>query len=347
MSDARAGIELDTDLIDRWIGERLPGAGQPLIAVRLGEGAGIANALFILDRGGHRWVLRRPPAIKNHPSAADTKREWRILNALEGTPVPHPAPLLFCEDPELIGAPFMIMGMVDGFTPGVAVPEWITSDAAALFDLGMAYVDGIVELSKVDWVAGGLEGLGKPDGFLERQVSRWLGQLDGYRVRDLPEEQFLCDWLEANRPTMSPPGIMHGDYSPYNVMAANDPPVRLAAIVDWDTGTIGDPLLDLGHLLARWVHPGEQGPLRSGDESQRKGYPTRSQMSSRYAERTGRDISALPYYEALLLFKLGVILEGNYVRVYKAGVPDHENMHWQSAPRLFEVAAEFARGIRL
>ncbi len=292
-------------------------------------------------------MLRRPPAVKNHPSAADTKREWRILNALEGTPVPHPAPLLFCEDPEVIGAQFMIMGIIDGFTPGVAVPEWITSDPAALFDLGMAYVDGIVELSKVDWVAGGLEGLGKPDGFLERQVSRWRGQLDGYRVRELPEEQFLCDWLEANRPKMSPPAIMHGDYSPFNVMAANDPPVRLAAIVDWDTGTIGDPLLDLGHLLARWVHPGEEGPLAVSDESQRKGYPTRAQMARRYAERTGRDLSALPYYEALSLFKLGVILEGNYARAYKAGVPDQENRMLQSAPRLFEVAAEFARGIRL
>jgi aminoglycoside phosphotransferase (APT) family kinase protein len=253
---------------------------------------------------------------------------------------------LFCEDTEVIGAPFMIMAVVEGFTPGVAIPAWLTSDPDALFELGMAYVDGIVALAGVDWVAGGLEGLGKPDGFLDRQVARWLGQLDGYRVRDLPEERFLCEWLEANRPAMSPAAIMHGDYSPYNVMVANEPPVRLAAIVDWDTGTIGDPLLDLGHLLARWVQPGERGPLDSSEDMWRDGYPTRDQMAHRYQEATGRDLSALAYYETLSLFKLGVILEGNYARAYRAGVPDAENRMLTSAPRLFEVAAEFARGTR-
>ena len=341
-ADARAGVELDPHVLDDWIGDRLPGAGSALSAVRLGEGSGIANALFIIERGGRRWVLRRPPAIKNHPSAADTKREWRILNALEGTPVPHPAPVLFCEDVEVIGAPFMIMSIVEGFTPGVAIPDWITSDPKALFEIGMAYVDGIVALSGVDWVAGGLEGLGKPDGFLERQVARWRGQLDGYRVRELPEEAFLCEWLEANRPAMSPAAIMHGDYSPFNVMVANDLPVRLAAIVDWDTGTIGDPLLDLGHLLARWVEPGERGPLDSSEDMWLEGYPTRAEMGRRYGEATGRDLTALAYYEALSLFKLGVILEGNYARARRAGVPDEDNRMFTGAPRLFEVAAEFA-----
>jgi aminoglycoside phosphotransferase (APT) family kinase protein len=346
MTDARAGIELDPKLLDDWIGDRLPGYGQPLVAERLGEGSGIANALYFIRRGVHEWVLRRPPAIKNHPSAADTKREWRILRALEGTSVPHPTPLLFCEDPEVIGAMFMIMSVVRGFTPGVSVPEWIASSPSALHDLGMAYVDGLVELSKVDWVAGGLEGLGKPDGFLERQVARWTAQLDGYRVRELPEEKFLTEWLEVNRPVMSPAAIMHGDYSPYNVMVANDPPVRLAALVDWDTGTIGDPLLDLGHLLARWVQPGEEGPLNVVGNLLPIGYPTRADMAARYAASTGRDISALAYYEALSLFKLGVILEGNYARIHKQGVPDSENTMTTSAPRLFEVASEFARGER-
>ena len=346
-SDARAGVELDTEVLNDWIGDRLPGAGQPLRAERLGEGSGIANALFILRRGGHQWVLRRPPAIKNHPSAADTKREWRLLQALEGSAVPHPTPVLFCDDPAVIGAQFMIMSVVEGFTPGMGLPDWVTSDPEAVHALGLSYVDGINELSRVDWVAGGLKDLGKPEGFLERQVSRWLGQLEGYRLRDLPEEKFLCEWLESNRPQMSPAAIMHGDYSPYNVMVANQPPVRLAAIVDWDTGTIGDPLLDLGHLLARWVEPGERGPLSTTGDDQPKGYPSRAEMARRYAEATGRDITAIAYYEALSLFKLGVILEGNYARARNAGVPDSENRMTDSAPRLFDVAAEFARGIRL
>ncbi|MBW8825680.1 MAG: phosphotransferase family protein [Acidobacteria bacterium] len=345
MTDARAGIELDIGVLEDWIGDRLPGAGEPMTAERLGAGSGIANALFFIRRGGHQWVLRRPPAIKNHPSAANTEREWRILRALEGTSVPHPTARLFCDDPDVIGATFMIMDVVDGFTPGVEVPDWVVDTPNGLYDLGMSYVDGLVELAKVDWVASGLEGLGKPEGFLERQVSRWVGQLDGYRVRQLPEEAFLTEWLEANRPPMSPAAIMHGDYSPFNVMAANDAPVRLAAIIDWDTGTIGDPLLDIGHLLARWVHPGEDGPLTL-PTGPLDGYPTRKEMAARYEERSGRDLSALPYYEALSLFKLGVILEGNYSRASKAGVPDSENRMITSAPRLFTVAAEFARGQR-
>jgi aminoglycoside phosphotransferase (APT) family kinase protein len=336
-------VTLDTAALDAWIGDRLPGRGNPLVVERIGVGSGIANALFIVERGDHRWVLRRPPAIKNHPSAANTEREWRILKALEGTPVPHPAPRLFCDDPSVLGATFMMMDVVDGFTPGVGLPEWISSDPQAMFDLSMAYVDGLVELSAVDWRAGGLVGLGKPEGFLERQVSRWLGQLEGYRVRELPEEQFLCEWLEANRPPMSPAAILHGDYSPFNVMVANDRPVRLAAVIDWDTGTIGDPLLDIGHLLARWVEPGEEGPL--GPVEPVAGAPTRHEMAARYEARTGRDLSALPYYEALSLFKLGVILEGTYARAHNAGEAEGSPME-NSAPRLFRVAAEFARGER-
>jgi aminoglycoside phosphotransferase (APT) family kinase protein len=175
-------------------------------------------------------------------------------------------------------------------------------------------------------------------------VARWLGQLDGYRVRELPEERFLCEWLEANRPVMSPAAIMHGDYSPFNVMVADDRPVRLAAIIDWDTGTIGDPLLDIGHLLARWVEPGEVGPL--GNEPEPPGAPTRRELAARYEHATGRDLSALAYYEALSLFKLGVILEGSYARAHHAGVPDEENPMTHRAPMLFTVAAAFARGER-
>jgi aminoglycoside phosphotransferase (APT) family kinase protein len=196
----------------------------------------------------------------------------------------------------------------------------------------------------VDWRAGGLEGLGKPSGFLERQVSRWRGQIDGYRTRELPEETFLCDWLERNRPTMSPAAIMHGDYSPFNVMVANDPPIRLAAIIDWDTGTIGDPLLDIGHLLGRWVEPGERGAI--GSSVALPGSPTRRQMADRYARATGRDLSAIAYYEVLALFKLGAILEGAYARARREGLPDEQNPMTNGAPELFAVATEFARGQR-
>ena len=336
---------LDIDKLDAWIGDQLPGAGTPLEATRLGAAMGIANTLYIISRGDERWVLRRPPAVKNDPSASDTMREWRILTALEGTPVPHPAPRLVCDDLEVMGAPFMVMDVVDGFTPGFELPAPFADDHALRYDLGMAYVDGCARLAQVDWQARGLHGLGKPDGFLDRQVSRWLAQLDRYLDRDLPELDFLPAWLDENRPTMSPAGIIHGDYSPFNVMVAPEPPARLAAIVDWDTGTIGDPLLDIGHLLARWTEPGED-PVIDVQAGGVDGYPSRAEMAARYAERTGRDLRALAYYEALALFKLAVILEGRYARDRAAGVPESENMMTAIVPKLLRGAAAFARGER-
>ena len=248
---------------------------------------------------------------EERPDGFRYRREWRILTALEGTPVPHPRPLLFCDDRAVIGAPFLVMELVDGFTPGFALPEPFASDQMLRRELAMAYVDGCAALSQVDWQARGLDGLGKPEGFLERQVPRWLAQLDRYRTRELPELDFVTAWLEANTPPMSPAAIIHGDYSPFNVMVAPAPPTRLAAIVDWDTGTIGDPLLDIGHLLARWTEPGEE-PVIDVQAGGVDGYPTRAEMAARYADRTGRDLGALAFYEVLALFKLAVILEGTH-----------------------------------
>ncbi len=336
---------LDVAALDDWIGDHLPGAGQPLTATRLGADTGIANALHVLKRGDERWVLRQPPLVKNHPSASNTGREWRLLTALEGTEVPHPTPLLFCDDPSVLGQTFMIMSLVDGFTPGFELPEPFLSDNGMRHELGLAYVDGCAALANVDWTGRGLEGLGKPERFLERQVGRWLGQLDGYRTRDLPEIDFLVAWLESNRPTTSRIGILHGDYSPFNVMAAWSAPARLAAVVDWDTGTIGDPLLDIGHLLGRWTEPGEE-PVIDVPAGGPEGYPTRAQMADRYTQRTGADLTSLPYYQALSLFKLAVILEGGYARELSTGVPDHQNSMAEHPVRLLRGAAAFARGER-
>lgn len=334
---------LDHAALEAWIGSKLGDPGKPLTATRIGAATGIANALYELRRGDDVYVLRRPPAVLNDKSAGDMVREWRILTALEGTPVPHPAPRLLCEDADVIGAPFFIMDKVDGFTPGYDLAEPFDSDPDLRRGLAFAYVDGLVELAAVDWEARGLDGLGKPQGFLERQVSRWLAQLDRYRTRDLPELDFVTSWLEANRPTMSPAAILHGDYSPFNVMVAPEPPARLAAIIDWDTGTIGDPLLDIGHLLARWTNPGEE-PILTLQAGGIDHYPTRAEMAARYAERSGRDLSALPYYECLALFKLGVILEGRVSRAKANQVPDSENSMAPLVERLMIAAAEFARG---
>jgi aminoglycoside phosphotransferase (APT) family kinase protein len=313
--------DLDVAALDEWIGDRLPGYGAPLRVTRMGRGTGEANALYWLRRGEHVWVLRRPPAVINAPGASDMNREWRILVALDGTSVPHPAPLLLggtdgpvggADGP--VGGAFLIMARVDGFTPVGVLPAPYDNPAGRR-DLGFALVDALADLAAVPWRERGLDGLGRPEGFLDRQVPRWLRQLDGYRTRDIPGLDRMAGWLEANRPPAQRPTLMHGDYSPYNVMAAPRDPRRLAAVIDWDTGTIGDPLLDIGHLLARWTEPGEEPATGVWDIEVRDGLPTRAELAARYAERTGADLSALPYYQALALFKLAIILEGSVARL--------------------------------
>ena len=331
-------------LVD-WLGDRLGDPAQPLRATPLGTDFGIGNALFELRRGDGVWVLRRPPAVLNDKTASNMTREFRILRALDGSRVPHPTARVLCEDPSVIGAAFLIMDKIDGFTPGFVLPEPFASDPGLRRGLAEAYVDALVELAEVDWRARGLDGLGKPEGFLERQVPRWLAQLERYRSRELPELDFVTDWLERNRPEMSPAALIHGDYSPFNVMVAPDPPARLSGVIDWDTGTIGDPLLDIGHLLARWTNPGEE-PVLQVQAGGTEHYPTRAELAARFAERSGRDLSALAYYECLALFKLAVILEGTYARAHAAGAPESENAMAALVPRLTRAAAAFARGER-
>ena len=337
--DSQPGF--DVAALDEWIGDRLPGRGHQLRATRMGEGTGEANALYWLRRGEHVWVLRRPPAVLNAPGASDMNREWRILVALEGTSVPHPAPLLLGGPGGPLGTPFMIMARVDGFTPVGVLPAPYDRPGGRR-DLGFALVDALADLAAVPWRERGLDGLGRPEGFLDRQVSRWLGQLGGYRTRDIPGLDWLAGWLEANRPPGQPPAVMHGDYSPYNVMASPRDTRRLAAVVDWDTGTIGDPLLDVGHLLARWTEPGEEPAIGVWDIEVRDGLPSRAELAARYADRTGADLSALPYYQALALFKLAIILEGSVAR-RRARSASQAAERAAMVDRLIRYAGLFAR----
>ena len=175
---------LDLEALEDWIGDRLPGTGEDLRVRQISGGA--SNEMFELDRAGHRWVLRRPPRHRISKSAHDMGREFRVLTALGGTPVPHPSPLLLCEDESVIGAPFFLMSHVDGFAPKDPLPAPFDADPDLRRALGFALVDGLAEVALVDWRAAGLEGFGRPEGFLERQVSRWAGQLETYRVREIP-----------------------------------------------------------------------------------------------------------------------------------------------------------------
>lgn len=330
---------LDEARLSAWLDARLPGQGSPF-SIRAITG-GSSNLLFRLDRAGCSHVLRRPPRARYDPTSHDTSREVRLLKALAATDVPHPRFVLECRDTEVIGVPFLVMEHIDGFSPVGALPEPFEQDLALRRNIGFTMIDGLAKLRAVDWRAIGLEGFGKPDGFLQRQVDRWMAQLARYQTRDIPKLDQLANWLRDNRPEQVASGLMHGDYSFPNVMIAHDLPVRQAAIVDWESSTIGDPLLDLGHLLAGWCNPGETRTyLRDVDW---RGMPTRAEMLERYAELTGMPTDGIEYYRALALFKLAIILEGAYSRIL-TGQNDyapHRTLE-QRVPQFIEQAWGFA-----
>ena len=300
-----------------WLCDRLPAAVDSLTVRPMSEGRGTSNEMYELICGNEQWVLRRPPTVSNAPSAHAVLREYRMLRALEDTTVPHPRPVLACDDTSVIGRPFFIMNWIDGFTARNPLPAEFGETAEARHQLGLALVDGLIQLEAVDWRAAGLSMFGRPDGFLERQVPRWLGQLNTYRSREIPALDNVAHWLEANRPAATPPAILHGDYGFFNTMFARSAPARLAAVVDWESATIGDPLLDLGFLTGAWTSPSEESVI-PGDISCLPGMATRDELIERYASGTGRSVEHIGYYQVLGLFKLACIIEGAYHR-YRTG----------------------------
>ena len=336
---------IDVDALQVWLSANVKG-DPPLTVERMGEATGVANALFAVRWGDRDLVLRRGPTAKITASAGNTMREGRLLAALADTDVRHPRLVAATDDSAVIGVPFILMERIDGFTPIDPLPAPFGHDPAARHGLGTEMVDALAELALVDWQAVGLEGFGKPDAFLARQVDRWLWQLDSYRSRDIPELDTVAEWLRRNLPGPGPIGIMHGDYSMFNVMFAHGAPARLAAILDWDTATIGEPLMDLGHVLARWDEAGEEPTmLGSADNPDRSGLPARAELAARYAEHTGFDLTHLRYYEVLSLFKLGCIMEGHFANAVKHGDPAGGQFTDMSLD-IIRDAARIARGER-
>lgn len=279
---------------------------------------GTQNVLLRLERGGRAYVLRRPPLHKRKNSDETMRREARVLRALAGSAVPHPAFVAGCGSTDVLGAAFYLMEPIDGFNPTTGLPALHTADARIRREMGLNMAAAIAELGELDYRAIGLEGFGRPDGYLERQVARWRSQLDGYASFDgypgpeLPGVDRVAQWLDDHRPADFRAGVIHGDFHAANVMFRRDGP-ELAALVDWELSTVGDPLLDLGWLLA--TSPGGAGPAAWPD------FPEREALISRYAQRSTRDLSAIVWYEVLACYKLGIILEGTHARAFAGLAP--------------------------
>jgi aminoglycoside phosphotransferase (APT) family kinase protein len=305
-------------------------------------GDGHSNVTFALSTD---VVLRRPPRGPLPPSAHDVLREARLLAALEPTAVRTPRVLAVCADPSLIGAPFYVMEKVEGevITDQVPAPLDDPAGRAAIAD---ELIDALVELHGVDYTEIGLEGFGKPTGYLERQLRRFTGLWEHNRTRELPVVEEIGRWLAANLPQSPPATIVHGDYRLGNTIYAATAPARLDAILDWEMATIGDPLADLGYMMIHWHQADDElGGFNLQAVTSLPGFPTRAGMIERYEQRSGRSMQALDWYVTLALWKGVVFMEGNYRRAV-AGTTDDPYLKTfgEAVVQLADRALEVTRG---
>jgi aminoglycoside phosphotransferase (APT) family kinase protein len=292
-------------------------APDDLTAAPIGDGH--SNVTFELSTG---VIIRRPPRGPLPPSAHDVLREARLLRALQGTPVRVPTVLAVCAEPEVIGAPFYIMERVEGHVITHSLPPAF-DDEAQRARIADELVDALVEVHAVDWRQVGLEGFGKPTGYLERQLRRFGGLWEHNRTRELPEVEEVGRWLAANLPESPPATVVHGDYRLGNTMFAEHAPAQLIAIFDWEMATIGDPLADLGYMVMHWTEAGDDlGRFNLHNVTTLPGFPTRRELIERYEQRSGRSMRELNWYVTLALWKAVVFMEGNYKRAVSGATDD-------------------------
>jgi aminoglycoside phosphotransferase (APT) family kinase protein len=330
---------IDLEPVTAWFRAHVAGVRPPL-AVRQLPG-GRSNLTYrVTDAAGNDWVLRRPPLRGVLPSAHDMAREHRVISALAGTPVPVPATFGLCQDPAVTGAPFYVMGYVEGIVPRDEATVAAGLDPPARAAAADSLVDALVALHDVDPDRVGLGDLGRRSGYLERQLARWQRQLEQSRTRPLPALDEVHRRLAANLPAqVGPARIVHGDFRLDNVVLS--PAGRVLAVLDWELCTLGDPLADVGLLCVYWAEPGDETiPLRAAPTAM-PGFPGRAAITQAYAARSGRDLAELDVYVAFASWKLAVILEGVVAR-HAGGAYGEGDDSWRGFAEVVVQLAERA-----
>jgi aminoglycoside phosphotransferase (APT) family kinase protein len=324
--------------LEQWFSEHAPGAVPPLEFERIAGGH--SNLTYrVSDRAGNRWALRRPPLGKRLGSAHDMGREHKVVSALGGTEVPVAPVVGLCEDESVNGAPFYVMEFVEGpVLRGLAEAE-VFPDEGERRAIGERVADTLVAIHAVDPDAVGLVDLGRKEDYVARQLRRWQGQWEKSKTRELPAIDRVHERLSARIPEQGPATIVHGDYRLDNMILT--PSGEVAAVVDWELCTLGDPLADVGLLMCYWPKPGEETRSLGEPANLAPGFPSREELADRYADRSGRDLSQLDFYVALGYWKLAIILEGVYAR-YAAGGYGKVDAGFEAFAKLVERLAETA-----
>lgn len=300
------------DELESWLDQH--GIGSGPVSATLLDG-GHSNLSFRIQRDGLDAVLRRPPRPPLPPGAHEVVREARLLAALAGSAVPVPRVIAICESEAVIGAPFALFAFVQGYVLGRTAPALLLAPGEPR-RAGESFIDALVDVHAVDLQAAGLEWLGRQGRYLERQLRRFAGSWEINRTRQLSAIGELERRLRSLLPRISETTLVHGDARIGNAIFAPDPPARLAALLDWEMATLGDPLADLGYLNAAWTDPGQRNPpmFHLSTVTATDGFPTRAELIRRYEQRSGRPVTDLHWYTALACWKAAIFMEGNYRR---------------------------------
>lgn len=336
---------LDLDNVARWLDPLVGGVHGALRAAVIAGGR--SNLTYVIADDDREWVLRRPPLAHVLPTAHDMKREHTVMSALGPTDIPVPHTVGLCTDPEVLGVNFYVMERVRGHVIRDRLPDEYPDIADTRATLSRVLIETLARLHSVEPASVGLEGFGKPAGYLARQVNRWWMQWEASQTRELPAMSELKRRLEAGLPEQGPPGIVHGDYRLDNVMFAPTDPARICAILDWEMCTLGDPLADLGLLMVYWSDPGDSVELVSGlalsPITQEPGFMTRRELVDAYSQVSTRDLTNLAWYNCLGFYKLAIVAEGIHARFLMGQtVGEGFDLMGSRVPRLVEMALQLA-----
>jgi aminoglycoside phosphotransferase (APT) family kinase protein len=318
----RPGEELPLPALEAFLLGHFPGSEGPLTAAQFPSGH--SNLTYLVRLGNREIVLRRPPFGSNVKTAHDMGREYRVLSKLHAAFPEAPRVLLFCDDVSILGSPFYLMERIQGIILRKDPPDARSFTPDTARRLSESFIDNLARLHALDYQAIGLGDLGKPRGYLERQVRGWIDRYHASRTHDLPEVERISDWLNQQIPTSAQATLIHNDYKYDNLVLDPADLTRVVGLLDWEMSTIGDPLTDLGTALAYWVNTNDPDDLQNVRTSP-SNYPgslTRAQLVERYARITGRDVSYMVFYLAFARFKVAVIYQQIYYRFHQGLTQD-------------------------
>jgi aminoglycoside phosphotransferase (APT) family kinase protein len=318
----RPGEELDLVKLEPYLRHHFPSDAGALLVRQFPSGH--SNLTYSLSLGLRELVLRRPPFGSKVKSAHDMSREFRVLSKLHSVYAPAPEVLFYCDDNSIIGAPFYVMKPVHGIILRRLVPPGLDFSAEMARRLSESFVDNLIRLHRVDYAAVGLADLGKPEGYLERQVRGWTERYHGSKTHDYPEVEKIAAWMQQHMPATSGISLIHNDYKYDNVVLDSKGIATIVGVLDWEMCTIGDPLTDLGTTLAYWIDAADSEELQKNrwGPTNVPGSLTRAELVHDYARKTGTDSSEIAFYLAFARFKLAVIVQQIYYRYHQGLTKD-------------------------